>query len=321
LEPELLLNMYKYMLLARKIDEKFWLLNRAGKIPFMVSCQGHEALQVGAAFALEKGRDYLCPYYRDLAMVLVFGQSSKDQMLAAFAKVEDPNSGGRQMPCHYGDKRFNILSTSSVVASQVLHAVGIAYALKLEKKKAVVLTSLGDGATSQGDFHEACNFAGIHKLPVIFLVENNGYAISVPLHKQVAGLNIYKRAFGYGFEGINVDGLNPIDVYSKVSIAVENALLGKGPSLIEGICYRLTSHSSDDDQLTYREKEELENLKTKDPIIRYKEYLYSKNILNKLLDDEIHKNIEEEIEEAIHYAENSKDPASKDLYKYVYSND
>ncbi len=168
LSDEQVLDMYRYMLLARKIDERMWLLNRAGKIPFVISCQGQEAIQVGAAFALDREKDWLCPYYRDMGMVLVFGQTAKELMLSAFAKAEDPNSGGRQMPGHFGDSRFRILSGSSPVTTQLPHAVGIGYAAKLEGKDLVVLTCCGEGSSNQGDFHEACNFAGVHNLPVIF---------------------------------------------------------------------------------------------------------------------------------------------------------
>ena len=228
LSDEQVLDMYRYMLLARKIDERMWLLNRAGKIPFVISCQGQEAIQVGAAFALDREKDWLCPYYRDMGMVLVFGQTAKELMLSAFAKAEDPNSGGRQMPGHFGDSRFRILSGSSPVTTQLPHAVGIGYAAKLEGKDLVVLTCCGEGSSNQGDFHEACNFAGVHNLPVIFMVQNNKYAISVPLKKQVAGGKVYKRAEGYGFPGVRVDGNDPLKVYEVVKEAVEGPAGAKG---------------------------------------------------------------------------------------------
>ena len=187
LTDDQVLEMYRLMLMARKVDERMWLLNRAGKIPFVISCQGQEAIQVGAAFALDREKDWLCPYYRDLGMMLAFGQTARDQMLSAFAKAEDPNSGGRQMPGHYGDKRFRIVSGSSPVTTQLLHAVGVALAAKMEKKDFVTLTTFGEGSSNQGDFHEGLNFAGVHNLPVIFMCENNKYAISVPVEKQLAG--------------------------------------------------------------------------------------------------------------------------------------
>ena len=160
LTDEQVMEMYKTMLLARKIDERMWLLNRAGKIPFVISCQGQEAAQVGAAFALDREKDWTAPYYRDIGVVLAFGMTPKDLMLSAFAKMEDPNSGGRQMPGHFGQKKNRILTGSSPVATQVPHAVGVALAGKMEKKVFVSFVTLGDGSTNQGDFHEGLNFAG-----------------------------------------------------------------------------------------------------------------------------------------------------------------
>jgi 2-oxoisovalerate dehydrogenase E1 component alpha subunit len=314
-------EMYRYMLLARKLDERQWLLNRAGKIPFVISCQGQEATQVGAAFALDREKDWLCPYYRDLGMVLVFGQSARDQMLSAFAKAEDPNSGGRQMPGHFGDKRFRILTGSSPVTTQVLHAVGIAYAgQKLEKRNDfVVLTSCGEGSSNQGDWHEAMNFAGVHNLPVIFMVENNKYAISVPLDKQVAGGEVWKRAQGYGIPGVKVDGNNPLEVYKAVKEARERATRGEGPTLIEAVSYRLVPHSSDDDDRTYRSREEVEEAKKRDSLIQFKNYLYEHGILDEAKEKALNDEIAKIINEATEYAEKAPYPAPEDLYKHVYA--
>ncbi|MFC7441013.1 thiamine pyrophosphate-dependent dehydrogenase E1 component subunit alpha [Laceyella putida] len=319
LSDQQVLEMYRTMLLARKIDERMWKLNRAGKIPFVISCQGQEAIQVGAAFAMDRDKDWLCPYYRDLGMVLAFGQSAKDQMLSAFAKAEDPNSGGRQMPGHYGDKRFRILTGSSPVTTQVLHAVGIAYAGKLEKKDHVVLTSCGEGSSNQGDWHEACNFAGVHNLPVIFMVENNKYAISVPVSKQVAGGEIWKRAEGYGFPGVRVDGNNPLEVYKAMKEAVERARRGEGPTLIEAVAYRLVPHSSDDDDRAYRSREEVEEAKQNDSLIRFKDYLVAQGVLTEEKEQELLAEINREVDEATEYAERAPYPDPQETYKHVYA--
>jgi 2-oxoisovalerate dehydrogenase E1 component alpha subunit len=321
LTDEQVYEMYRYMLLARKVDERQWLLNRAGKIPFVISCQGQEAIQVGAAYALDREKDWLCPYYRDLGMVLVFGQTARDQMLSAFAKAEDPNSGGRQMPGHFGDHRFRILTGSSPVTTQVLHAVGIAYAgQKLENRNDfVVLTTCGEGSSNQGDWHEAMNFAGVHNLPVIFMVENNKYAISVPLDKQVAGGEVWKRAQGYGIPGIRVDGNNPLEVYQAVKEARERATRGEGPTLIEAVAYRLVPHSSDDDDRTYRSREEVEEAKKNDSLIRFKDYLYKHGILNEEKEAALNDEIAKIVNEATEYAENAPYPAPEELYKHVYA--
>lgn len=216
LTNEQVLDMYKHMLLARKLDERMWLLNRAGKIPFVISCQGQEASQIGASFALDRTKDYTAPYYRDMGVVLAFGMTAKELMLSAFAKAEDPNSGGRQMPSHFGQKKNRILTQSSPVTTQVPHAVGVALAAKMEKEDFASFVTLGEGSSNQGDFHEGLNFAGVHKLPVITMVENNKYAISVPLDKQIASENVSDRASSYGMPGITVDGNDPLAVYEAV---------------------------------------------------------------------------------------------------------
>jgi 2-oxoisovalerate dehydrogenase E1 component alpha subunit len=319
LSDEMVLGMYEDMVLARKVDERMWLLNRAGKLPFLVSCQGHEAAQVGAAYALDKKKDFLCPYYRDMGMAIVFGMTAKELMLSAFARAEDPNSGGRQMPGHYGSKKYNILSTSSVVTSQVPHAVGIALAGRMQGDNPVVLTAFGEGSSNQGEFHEAANFAGVHKLPVIFFCENNKYAISVPLSKQVACANIADRAIGYGFEGITVDGNDPLEVYKVMNEAVNRAERGDGPSLIEAVVYRLTPHSSDDDDRTYRSREEVERAKERDPLLTFSSYLKEVGLLDESKEKEIHNRIAKEVDEATEYAENAPNSAPEYALKHVYA--
>ena len=267
------LKMFETMLMARRIDERMWLLNRAGKIPFVISCQGQEAAQVGAAFALDNTKDYIAPYYRDMGVVLHFGMTAKDLMLSAFAKAEDPNSGGRQMPGHFGQKKNSILTGSSPVTTQLPHAVGVALAAKMEKKDFITFVTLGEGSSNQGDFHEGINFAGVHKLPCITMVENNKYAISVPFEKQVASKNVADRAIGYGMPGMTVDGKDPIEVYKVVKEAADRARRGEGPSLIEAVMYRLTAHSSDDDDRQYRTAEDIAEGKALDPLIMFAKYL------------------------------------------------
>lgn len=314
------LEMYEYMLFARRIDERMWLLNRAGKIPFVVSCQGQEAAQVGAAFAFDREKDYMLPYYRDLGVVLAFGMTAKDIMLSGFAKAEDPNSGGRQMPGHFGQKKNRIVTGSSPVTTQVPHAVGIALAGKIQKKDLVTFVSFGEGSSNQGDFHEGANFAGVHKLPVILMCENNKYAISVPIEKQVACENISDRAIGYGMPGYTVDGNDPIEVYRVTKEAVDRARRGEGPTLIETVCYRLTPHSSDDDDRSYRNREEVTEAKDKDPIHTFKSYLMEVGVLTEELDEEINKRLLDTINEATEYAEKAPYALPEDALKHVYGN-
>lgn len=318
LTDEKVLDMYRLMLLARKIDERLWLLNRAGKIPFVVSCQGQEAAQVGASFALDTEVDYVAPYYRDMGIVLAFGMTVKELMLSNFAKGEDPNSGGRQMPGHYGQKKNRILTGSSPVTTQVPHAVGIALAAEMDQKELVSFVSLGEGSSNQGDFHEGLNFAGVHKLPVITMVQNNGYAISVPLEKQLACESVADRAVGYGMPGYKVDGNDPLAVYEVVKEARENAIKGKGPSLIEANTIRLTAHSSDDNDRVYRKEEELEEMKALDPIITFADYLREVGVLTDDKEEAINKELTQIINEATDEAEAAPYAPAEDTLKYVY---
>lgn len=313
------LKIFETMLMARRIDERMWLLNRAGKIPFVISCQGQEATQVGAAFALDNTKDYIAPYYRDMGVVLHFGMTARDLMLSAFAKAEDPNSGGRQMPGHFGQKKNRILTGSSPVTTQVPHAVGVALAAKIQQKDFITFTTLGEGSSNQGDFHEGANFAGVHKLPCIIMVENNKYAISVPYDRQVACANVSDRAIGYGMPGVTVDGKDPLEVYKVVKEAADRARRGEGPSLIEAVSHRLTAHSSDDDQRQYRTDEELAEGKALDPIITFAAYLRDLNILTEEIEKDMNDRIMKEVNEATDYAENAPYAAPEDALKYVYA--
>ncbi|AJH74647.1 2-oxoisovalerate dehydrogenase subunit alpha [Bacillus cereus ATCC 4342] len=319
LSDEQVLEMFRTMLLARKIDERMWLLNRAGKIPFVISCQGQEAAQVGAAFALNREKDYALPYYRDMGVVLAFGMTAKELMLSGFAKAGDPNSGGRQMPGHFGQKKNRIVTGSSPVTTQVPHAVGIALAGKMEKKDLVTFVTFGEGSSNQGDFHEGANFAGVHKLPVIFMCENNKYAISIPVEKQLACKNVSDRAIGYGMPGYTVDGNDPLAVYKAVKEAADRGRRGEGPTLIETVSYRLTAHSSDDDDRVYRDKEEVEEAKKNDSIITFAAYLKEVGVLTEESEKQMLDEIMHIVNEATEYAENAPYAAPEDALKHVYA--
>lgn len=313
------LKMYETMLLARRIDERMWLLNRAGKIPFVISCQGQEAAQVGAAFALDKTQDYIAPYYRDLGVVLHFGMTAQDLMLSAFAKAEDPNSGGRQMPGHFGQKENRILTGSSPVTTQVPHAVGVALAGKIQEKDFITFVTLGEGSSNQGDFHEGANFAGVHKLPVIIMVENNQYAISVPVERQLACAKVSDRGIGYGMPGVTVDGKNPLEVYKVVKEAADRARRGDGPSLIETVTYRLTAHSSDDDDRQYRTAEDIAEGKAQDPLVLFEKYLLDREVATKDMLEDLNSKVATIVNEATDYAEAAPYAKPEDALKYVYA--
>lgn len=318
LTDEDVLEMYRLMVLSRKVDERMWLLNRAGKMPFVISCQGQEAAQIGAAFALDRDIDYVAPYYRDVGVVLAFNMTVEQLIMSGFGKAADPNSGGRQMPGHFGQKKNRIITGSSPVTTQVPHAVGFALAAKLQEKNFVTFTSLGDGSTNQGDFHEALNFAGVHQLPVITFVENNRLAISVPYEEQVASENIAMRAKSYGMPGYKVNGQDPLAVYEVVKDARNRAASGNGPTLIEAETIRLTSHSSDDNHLVYRSEKELEQDRQNDPNILFANYLKEVNLLTDETIEEIDRESLALINEATEKAENAPFPKRETLYDYVY---
>ncbi|MEJ3718876.1 thiamine pyrophosphate-dependent dehydrogenase E1 component subunit alpha [Paenibacillus polymyxa] len=312
------IDMYRYMLLARRFDERNMLLQRAGKINFHVSGIGQEAAQVGAAFALDREKDYFLPYYRDYGFVLAVGMTPRELMLSAFAKADDPNSGGRQMPGHFGSKRLRIVTGSSPVTTQVPHAVGVALAAKMQKKDFVSFVTFGEGSSNQGDFHEGCNFAGVQKLPVIIMCENNQYAISVPIHKQLAG-KVSDRALGYGFPGIRVDGNDALAVYAAVKEARERAVRGEGPTLIEAMMYRLSPHSTSDNDLAYRTKEEVDENWAKDGVARMKNYLIECGIWDEAKDADLSAELLLEVKEAIEYADNAPFPKPEDTLLHVYA--
>jgi 2-oxoisovalerate dehydrogenase E1 component alpha subunit len=294
LKEEDLISMYRFMVLARYCDERQWGLNRQGKAPFVVPVSGHEGAQVGSGWAFEIGKDVFCPYYRDLALVLVAGFTPKDIFLGLFGKKDDPSSGGRQMPAHWGSKKRNIITGSSPIATQCLHAAGIAYSKKLKRADAVVGTWFGEGGTSEGDWHGAMNFAGIHKLPLVFVCENNQYAISVPEAKQVAG-SVHGRAEGYGMHGAIGDGNDVLEAYRLTKEAVDRARAGEGASLIELRTYRYYSHTSDDDDRTYRSRDEVEEWRKKDPIILFENYLKSVDLIDDDKIDELKTAAKEEV--------------------------
>jgi 2-oxoisovalerate dehydrogenase E1 component alpha subunit len=295
-------EMFWIMLLSRRLDERAWVLHRQGKIAFHISGIGQEAAQVGAVYTLEKGKDWLVPYYRDLAMVLAMGMSPSDFMRSLMGKVQEPTSGARQMPSHVSLRHANILSHSAPVATQSPHASGIGLGIKMDGGNAVVLTTIGEGSTSQGEWYEAVNFAAIHTLPVVFLVENNYYAISVPQEKQMAVSSAADKACGLGLPGIEVDGTQMFEVYDAVAEAVDHARKGKGPSVIEAKMYRLTPHSSDDDDRSYRTREEVEHHKKQDPLIVMKDLFIEEGLLSEDeyndLDDQAKQMVDEAVDEA-----------------------
>jgi 2-oxoisovalerate dehydrogenase E1 component len=314
-----LVGMYRTILLARLLDQRVWGLNRMGKAAFVVSSQGHEGAQIGSAWAIARGRDIVLPYYRDLGVVLTLGLTAYEVLLGVFAKPDDPCSGGRQMPAHWGAKRLGIISGSSPIATHIPHAMGIAKAVQLRGGDEVVVCYFGDGAASKGDFHEACNFAGIHRLPVVLVCENNGYAISVPLAKESAVSDIAVHAHSYGFTGLIVDGNDPLDVYGAMHDAVRRARRGQGPTLVECKTYRYLAHTSDDDDRTYRTPEEVETWRKKDPLGRLRQYLIEQRLLPEQLEQELEADVRAEIDDAVGRAESAAEASPADALTRVYA--
>lgn len=321
LAKEQLLDMYWTMLLARRLDERAWVLHRQGKIAFHISGIGHEAAQVGAAFALQRGRDWVVPYYRDLAMLLALGMTPKEFMLGLLGKREEPNSGARQMPSHWSLRRANVVSHSSPVATQTTHAAGIGLAAKLRGDDVVVLTSVGEGSTSQGEWYEGVNWAAVHQLPVIFLIENNVYAISVRKELQMAVKKASDKAKGLGLTGVTVDGLDVAAVYEVVSEAAERARHGEGPTLVEATVERMTPHSSDDDDRTYRPREEIEELKKHDPLNLFKQRLLDDKVLSQEHADDLETRAKDAVDEATQYAQEAAYPSEDEGSYPVYVED
>ena len=319
LDAERLGAMYRHMVMARAVDRRMWVLNRQGKAPFVISGQGHEAAQVGAAAAMRPGIDWLAPYYRDLAFCLALGMTARDFFLGVFARAGDPASGGRQMPSHFSLRSARIITTSSVVATQVLHAAGLAYAAKVRGLDEVAVTCLGEGSTSKGDWHEGLNFAGVHRLPFICIVQDNDYAISVPHRLQMGVDSVAERARGYGMAGATVDGGDVLAMYAAMREAMDRARSGGGPTLIDAKVARFTSHSSDDDQRRYRPPEELEALLRRDPLERFRNYLLDAGLMTEEGDEKVQQECSAEVDAAVREVESAAAPDPAELRARVFA--
>ena len=312
------LLMYSQMLRSRELSDRMMALNRQGRAAFAVTGQGHEAAQVGSANALKRGVDWVLPYYRDVGVMIALGMTPLDVLLGLFAKADDPSSGGRQMPCHWSWPEAKVVTRSSVIAANLLHATGIAYASKLRGLPEVSIAYFGEGATSEGDFHEALNFASIHQLPVVFFCENNGYAISESSEKQMAVRHVADRARGYDMRGITVDGNDVVAVHQTAQWAIEECRRGQGPSLIEAITYRLAPHTSTDDDRRYRPRAEVEEWARNDPILRIRSRLMNEGSLTEQADEQLRAEIKREIDEAVEVAEQAADVDPASALRHVF---
>ena len=315
---ELHRTMYREMLLTREINDNMLTLNRQGRAAFAVTGTGHEAAQVGSAHALKRGADWVLPYYRDTGVMVVLGMTAEEVMLGMFAKAADPSSGGRQMPSHWSYPRERVVTRSSVIAANLPHAAGIAYASKLRGLEEVAVAYFGEGATSQGDFHEALNFAAIHELPVIFFCENNGYAISESSEKQMSVRHVAERARGYDVAASTVDGNDVLAVYQEMRWSIEECRRGGGPKLIEAKTYRLVPHTSSDDDRRYRPRAEVEEWARNDPIDRFRQRLIDGGSLTLDDDERLRAEVRAEVDRAVEAAEAAPDPTPESALRNVY---
>jgi pyruvate dehydrogenase E1 component alpha subunit len=296
LEPDiaedLLLNLYRAMLLGRRFDERMLSLQRQGRIGTFAPTSGQEASQVGSAAVLRPS-DWMVPSFRE-AVAQLWRGAPMENIILYFGGY---NEGGRI------EDNSRDLPISVPVASQILHAVGLGWAANYRKADEIVMTFFGDGATSEGDFHEGLNFAGVYQTPVIFLCQNNHWAISIPRSKQTLSETLAQKALGYGIPGIQVDGNDILAVYAAAKEAADRARSGGGPTLIECVTYRITMHTTADDPKRYRTDEEVEGWKKKDPLVRFEKYLTDKEVATKDKFQALETEVKEEIQAAVDRAE------------------
>ena len=314
-----LLDIYYTMVLARELDNRMLTLIKQGKGFFHMGCSGHESAQIAAALTINEGKDWSYPYYRDGAYTLSLGVSSREHLLSFLARADDPASGGRQMPMHYSNKNLRIVSQSSATGTQYLQAVGCALTRKLDQNKEIVYVSSGEGTTSQGDFHEALNWASREKAPVLFHIQDNEYAISTHKSEQTAG-SVYSLVSGYdNLSKFQVDGTNFFETHLAFSQAAERAKRGKGPSVIVSNVVRLMPHSSSDDQRKYRKKEDLEKDLSRDPIQLFKTNCIDEGIFTVKDSEKIDEKAKKQVIDDIAWADVQDHPDTSTALNHIYS--
>jgi len=343
-----LIEFYRLMYLSRRTDDREILLKRQQKIFFQISCAGHEALLVAAGLAMKPGYDWFFPYYRDRAICLALGNTVQDQLLQAVGAADDPASGGRQMPSHWTSRRLNIVSPSSATATQCLHAIGCAEAgrffsrhLEAAAKPAgavaadyrqykdvhfhpdeVTYVSIGEGSTSQGEFWESLNTASNGKLPVVYVVEDNGYAISTPVEANTPGGNISRLIANFpNFHFAEVDGTDAIASYEAMVEAVAYCRAGHGPALVHGHVVRPYSHSLSDDESHYRSATEIQADALRDPVLKMQTWLLRQGLLDEQGLNELERQVDEEVQRAADYALAALPAQPDSILKHVYSED
>lgn len=318
LSPEVLRKLYAAMVQTRIMDERALALQRQGRIGFYLVSTGQEASHIGSAYAMQES-DWFFPAYRQPGVMLLRG-ADLDDIVNEWYGNDGDLSKGRQMPVHYSMRSLNFFSISSPIGTQISQAAGAAMAAKIRKEDTVFMTYFGDGGTSSNDFHCGLNFAAVYDSPVVFVCENNHWAISLPVQEQTASETIAAKAQAYGMPGVRVDGNDILAVYRVCKEAVERARKGEGPTLVETVTYRMGSHSSSDDADRYRDKKEWESWKKRDPILRFQRYLEQKGIWDEAFEKEIAEEAKQRINDAIKRAEERKPPAPPSLFDDVYMN-
>jgi 2-oxoisovalerate dehydrogenase E1 component alpha subunit len=304
LGDDVLRSIYRDLVRARRLDERLSTLQRQGKVSFVASAAGHEATQVGVARALEVGRDWVFPYYRDLPLSLAIGWPLVEAVAQQMATRADP-ARGRQMPAHPGSAALNLFTAASPIASHVPPAVGTAIAQKLAGHGDVTVCTFGDGATSEGDWHAALNLAGAQGAPAVFVCENNGYAISVDFRHQSGSVDVASKARAYGMPGYRVDGMDPLAVYYVTRQAVAAARDGLGPALVEALVYRYAAHSNADDDKRYRPADEVASWRKRDPLPRYRRFLEGRRLWDDDAETALSSELGAELDEAVKASEAS----------------
>ena len=316
-DRETLLRLYREMVRLRTLDERMMTLQRQGRVGFYGACTGQEAATLASAIALDDG-DWIFPALRESGAMLLRGFPLVPYLCQVFGNVGDETKG-RQMPSHMAGKSVRQVSWGSCIGTQLPQAVGAAMAAKIKKDRTVIAAYLGDGATSEGDFHVALNFAGVFKAPVVFICQNNHWAISVPTSKQTASESIAVKAIAYGFPGVKVDGNDALAVYGAVKVAADRARNGGGPTLVECETYRIGAHSSSDDPTRYRDEKEVLAWKKRDPIEGLRSRLVGQGIWTALDEDTLRARLLEEVNGAIAEAEKKPDPPRAGLFDDVYA--
>jgi 2-oxoisovalerate dehydrogenase E1 component len=311
-------ELYEKMLGVYYIEERLKILTRQGKISFLASTRGHEKTQVGTVMLMKPGYDWFFPYYREKALAYALGVPLKDLFLHMLSREGDPSSNGRNMPEHFSSRKLHLVSQTACTGTQYLPAVGMAKALRKDGSDAIVYVSSGEGATSEGEFFEAVNWATREELPVLFLIQNNGYAISVPQNAQTSS-EIHRIAAGFGLPSYHVDGTWYESLYQTLPPLIQRMRDGGGPILVEAEVVRIESHSSSDDQTKYRSEDELKRARERDPIVQTENYLLKHEIMSRDEIQNMRSSIQSEVDRAADEADAAPQPETGHITERIYS--